>query len=56
MKKAIFRADPNKGGFITAFLSPVNSKTPPRFKAIDALLIIGLIVGLLVLMRVLVAR
>jgi hypothetical protein len=56
VKKAGFRADPNKGGFITSFITPINSKHRPRFTAFDAGLIIALIVGLLMVMRVLVAH
>jgi hypothetical protein len=56
VKKAVFRADPNKAGFITSFISPVNSKTPPRFTALDALWILSLFVGLIMTMRFLVAR
>ena len=56
VKKAVFRADPNKAGFITSFISPVNTKTPPRFTALDALWILSLFVGLIMTMRFLVAR
>jgi len=56
VKKAVFRADPNKGGFITSFITPVHTKSPPRFTALDALWILGLFVGLIMTMRFLVAR
>jgi len=56
VKKAVFRADPNKGGFITSFITPVHTKSPPRFTALDALWILSLFVGLIMTMRFLVAR
>jgi hypothetical protein len=56
MKKAIFRADPNKGGFITSFITPVNSKPAHRFNPMDAMLLMTLVVGLVMTMRFLLAR
>jgi hypothetical protein len=56
VKKAVFRAGPKQGGFITSFISPVNTKNPPRFTVLDALWIFSLFVGLIATMRFLVAR
>ena len=56
MKKAVFRADPNKGGFITSFITPVNSKPVHRFNPLDAMLFMTLVFGLVMAMRFLLAR
>lgn len=56
VKKAVFRADPNKGGFVTSFITPVNIKRRPRFRPIDAMMMLALIVSLVMVMRLLVAR
>jgi hypothetical protein len=56
MKKAVFRADPDRGGFITSFITPVNSKPVHRFTPIDAMLLTTLVFGLVMTMRFLLAR
>jgi hypothetical protein len=56
VKKAAFRADRYQSGFITSFISPIHTKPNARFTLGNAVTLGCLIVGLVLLMRVLVAH
>jgi hypothetical protein len=56
VKKAVFRTDPNKGGFITSFITPIHAKRRPSFTVLDAMMIMALVAGIIIGMRLLVAR
>ena len=56
MPKVIYKADETRRGFISAMLAPVNCKREPRFGVRETLLVMALILGILALMRLLLAR
>ena len=56
MKKAVYRADPERGGFITTMIAPLNRKRQFRFGVVDAVLVFALVIGAVGLMRLLVAH
>jgi hypothetical protein len=56
MKRALFRVDAGKGGFIRTTLSPVNEKSGPRLHVLDVVMVLALILGAVAVARVLVAR
>jgi hypothetical protein len=53
--KAVFRADP-RNGFIRSSLAPADRSGEPRFGALDVCMIVGLVAGLIALMRLIVAN
>jgi hypothetical protein len=56
VKKAVFRAESGKNGFIRATLTPVNDKNPTKFGWWDMITLAALIAGGLALARVLMAH
>jgi len=51
VKKAVFRAESGKGGFIRTMLAPVNDKREPRFSWFDLAMLLALIIGAVFLAR-----
>ena len=56
VKKAVYKADGSKGGFISATLAPLNQKAQRTFGTLEAIIITSLIVGTVGLMRFLLAH
>jgi len=56
VKKAVFKADPNRGGFIRSTLAPVNERRQPGFGVWDAIEVVLLVAALLLAMRFFLAR
>jgi hypothetical protein len=54
--KVIYKADESRRGFISAMLAPVNAKHEHRFGVRETLLVMALVIGVLALMRFLLAR
>jgi len=55
MKKVIFQAEPNKG-FIASFITPVSAKAAAQFTMVDGLLMSSMTVGIMLVMRFLLAH
>jgi hypothetical protein len=56
VKKAVFKTDPARGGFISASIAPISRKNQRRFGPFDAVMFVALIVATIALMRLLLAR
>jgi hypothetical protein len=56
VRKAIFKADPNKGGFIRAMLAPVCHKQAARFGWTDMALLVAIVVSGFLVARFLLAH
>ncbi len=56
VNKAVYKADPSRGGFIQATLAPVNRVHEPRFYPLDAVMILALILGTVAVMRYILAH
>lgn len=56
MKRALFKLDAGKGGFIRTTLAPISERGVPRLGAMDVLMVLALVVGAVAVARVLVAH
>jgi hypothetical protein len=56
VKKAVYKADGSNRGFISATLAPLDQKAQRTFGAVEAIIIVGLMVGTIGLMRFLLAH
>ena len=56
VKKAVYKADGRNRGFISATLAPLDQRSQRTFGAAQAIIVVGLIVGLVGLMRFLLAH
>ncbi len=56
MKRAAFKLDTGKGGWIRTTLAPLNDKHEARFGAVDMVMFLGLVGMVVAVARVLIAR
>ncbi len=56
MKRALFRVDAGKGGFIRTTLSPINERTGPRLNVLDVVMVLALVLGAVAVARVFIAH
>jgi hypothetical protein len=54
--KAIFKADYNRGGFITSTLAPCNRRHEHRFTVLNGLMLLALLFGLAAMARLIIAH
>ncbi len=52
----MFKTDTSRSGFIRSTLAPIDSKKEARFGLLDIVLLVGLVLGVLALMRLLLAH
>jgi len=56
MKRAAFKLQPSKGGWIRTTLAPVNDKTEARFGIVDTLMLMALVAAVIIIARFVLAH
>jgi hypothetical protein len=56
VSRILFKADAGRSGFIKSTLAPIDSKNEARFGLFDVVLFMGLVVGVLAIVRLLLAH